>query len=112
MGGRCDVATVVGDGLCHAHYQQIHRRGLQARKVRAYRPIGLSGRDLAEWFLVNSTALQGACLVWIYAKANGYPAVRIDGRRVGLHRFERKALLQRIAELEALVARLQNGISE
>lgn len=94
----CDRTDIVDNasGLCGGHYQQSIRRKGTIRAIRFYRPMGLSGLDLAEWFVnhATSTDKENECLNWNYAKNGdkGYPVASVpkdDGtnKRIGVHRY-------------------------
>ncbi len=93
----CERSDIVDrkTGLCGGHYQQHIRRGGPLRAIRFYRPVSLSGAELAGWFISEATIIgDNGCRNWLYARSgpNGYPVASVtlsqgNPIRVGVHRF-------------------------
>ena len=64
---------------------------------RHYRKRGMSGRELVEWIL-GECVIDGECVVWPYAKADGYGAIGLAGRMFGVHRLVYETKVERIPE--------------
>lgn len=78
-------------GYCCGHYQQYKKYNRTPGAFRYYRPKGLRGFELAQWFVEKGTIISNECYNWKFAtnNPNGYPVASLPGEKnkKGVHRY-------------------------